>query len=171
MTASVRLERLRRFHEAELVEMAREFRDEGDPRLDLLLDDPDAYFAEVACFEADQDLGPDQVPQTYFLLFEAGRLVGGSRVRHRLNEKLHLDGGNIGYEIRPPERGKGHGTAILGLSLLEARKLGLERVLLTAATDNVASRRVIEVHGGVPDGSTISPNTGEEMRRYWIELG
>ncbi len=129
----VRLERLRRRHTPALVAMAQEFRDEGDPRLDLMLDDPESYFADVDRFEKGEDLGPNLVKQSQFLLFGGERLLGAARVRHRLNDKLQLDGGNIGYEIRPPERGKGYGSAILRLILLEARRIGLDRVLLTAA--------------------------------------
>ena len=46
----------------------------------------------------------------------------------------------------------------------------LTRVLLTVATTNLASIRIIEGNGGALDGTSISPRTGEVMRRYWIEL-
>ena len=41
--------------------------------------------------------------------------------------------------------------------------------LLTVATTNRPSLRVIEKEGGVFDGQTTSPRRGETMRRYWIE--
>ncbi len=170
MSEALRLERMERRHADALVDMAQEFREQGDPRMDAVLDDLEGYFAAAARFEAGRDLGPDLVQQTHFLMFAGARLRGGSRLRHRLNDKLRLDGGNIGYEIRPSCRGQGNGSAILRLTLLEARRIPLERVLLTAAIDNTASRRVIERHGGVRDGTSISPDTGEEMALYWIPI-
>jgi predicted acetyltransferase len=53
---------------------------------------------------------------------------------------------------------------MLAAGLVECRRLGLDRVLLTCEPDNVASRRVILTNGGVPDGNTA----GED--RYWITL-
>lgn len=168
---TVALVPLQRSHAEVLAEMAREFRAEGDHRLDAVLDDREAFFREVERFADGRDLPAERVPQTYFLLFRGGRLLGGARLRHRLIPVLHLDGGNIGYEIRPAERGRGYGHAILAGTLEQARGRGMARVLLTAAADNLASLRVIERSGGVLDGTTTSPRTGETMRRYWIELG
>jgi len=167
----LRLDRMSRDHRDAMRELAEEFRREGDPRFDPLLDDDAAYFESVARFERGVDLGPDRVPMSHFVLFAGERLVGASRLRHRLNPFLERDGGNIGYEIRASERGRGYGRAILALTLDAARALGLERVLLTAAFDNAASLRVIEANGGVADGDAISPRTGVRMLRFWIDLG
>lgn len=170
MSRGPQLERMDRRHASVLVDMAREFHEEGDLRLDPMLDDLDGFFAQADRFGAGRDLGPDLVQQTHFLLLRGERLLGAARLRHRLNDRLHEDGGNIGYEVRKSERGQGYGTAILGFMLEEARRIELSRVLLTVAHDNAPSRRVIEGHGGVADGTSTSPNTGERMVRYWIEL-
>ena len=98
------------------------------------------------------------------------RILGGSRLRHRLIPVLELDGGNIGYEIRPSERRLGHATQLLALTLERARGLGLARVLLTVEPGNLASVRVVEKNGGVTGKATRSPNTGARMRQYWIDL-
>ncbi|MCG8592530.1 MAG: GNAT family N-acetyltransferase [Proteobacteria bacterium] len=96
------------------------------------------------------------------------RLVGGARLRHRLIPVLHLDGGHIGYEIRPSDRRRGYATELLRCVLAEAASRGLTRVLLTAAQDNAASIRVIESNGGEADGTSLSPSSRKIMRRYWI---
>lgn len=165
-----RLELIARAHSEALIAMAREFHAEGDPRLDPVLSDIDAFFETTERFRLGRDLPEDRVQQTQYLLFRGSDLLGGARLRHRLIPQLLLDGGNIGYEIRKTERGKGYGTRILALMLIQARGMGLDRVLLTAGHANIASRRTIERNGGVPDGESISPNTGERMARYWIEL-
>lgn len=67
-------------------------------------------------------------------------------------------------------RRQGYGNRILALGLDEARKLGLERVLLTSARENLASRRVIVAHGGVlQDEIEVSGIEGLKCR-YWILL-
>jgi predicted acetyltransferase len=170
MSGRLRLERLGRAHAEVLLDIAEEFRREGDPRLEPVLDDLEAFFDLTERFAAGRDLPDDRVQQTHFLLFDGDRLVGSARLRHRLIPVLHQDGGNIGYEIRGTERGKGYGTALLALLLAEARRIELDRVLLTTERTNLPSIRVIEKNGGAPDGTSISPNTGEVMLRYWIEL-
>jgi predicted acetyltransferase len=106
---------------------------------------------------------------TYWLLDDSEVLAGVSRLRHTLTPDLLNDGGNIGYYVRPAWRGKGYGTAILDLTLAEARKLGLERVLLTVHSDNTPSLRLIETNGGVLEDERID-EAGVPYRRYWIDL-
>ena len=122
----------------------------------------------------DMDLGiilrPGWVPMTtHWLLDDAGVVAGVSRLRHRLTPELLNDGGNIGYYIRPAYRGKGHGKTILALTLIEARKLGLERVLLTVRIGNQPSIRVIETNNGILEDERTDPE-GFPYRRYWIDL-
>jgi predicted acetyltransferase len=104
---------------------------------------------------------------TYRWIVEADRVLGGIALRHELNAlNKHL--GHIGYGIRPSARRRGLATWALGRMLVEAQQLGLDRVLLVCAGDNIASVKTIEHHGGVREPS----NHGEvgELRRYWIEL-
>ena len=72
------------------------------------------------------------VPAIQFLSFdETGLPLGFLALRLSLNDKLFVEGGHIGYSIRPNQRGKGYGKEQLRLGLAEARKQGLERVLIT----------------------------------------
>ena len=74
------------------------------------------------------------------------------------------EGGHIGYSIRPSQRRKGFAKLQLELGLAEARKQGLDRVLITCDEDNEASRRTILSAGGVYE------NTIDRSQRYWIDL-
>jgi predicted acetyltransferase len=114
--------------------------------------------------EADAPRRPGWVPCTFlWITNDADTYVGSLAIRHQLNDYLFTKGGHIGYSVRPSARRQGHATAALRLSLEVAReRLGLERVLVTCAEDNPASRTVIEACGGTYEDSR------EHTRRYWI---
>ena len=150
--------------------MAREFDDAGEPALKLARENPAAFFDLVARFEVGTDLAPNRVRQSHFWLRRGDRMLGASRLRHDLIPTLELDGGHIGYEIRPSERRNGYGAEILRLTLREAAAIGLTRVLLTTTPANLASIGVILKNGGRLADTSVSPNTGMQMNRYWIEL-
>ena len=170
LDTDLRFQKLDRLHEAAMVEFAREFRAEGDDRFDHLLDEPEEFFLLVERFEFDLELPEDRVPMSHFMLFSEDRLVAMSRLRRRLIPVLLRDGGHIGYEVRPSDRRRGYAGEILRRTLDEARRLGLERVLLTADDGNPQSIRVILRAGGVADGDSTSPRTGLRMLRFWIDF-
>lgn len=89
------------------------------------------------------------VPGTTFWLVDKGEYIGGGNIRHTLTDLLMKFGGHIGYEIRPSKWGQGYGTLQLKLLLAEASKLGIKSALVTCASNNLASVRVIEKNGGV----------------------
>jgi predicted acetyltransferase len=105
------------------------------------------------------------VPFSTFWYTSGEHYLGTLVVRHELTEKLLVDGGHIGYHVSPAWRRQGHATRMLAAGLAEARRLGLERVLLSCEPGNAASRKVIVANGGRPDR-----RLGEELR-YWIEVG
>jgi predicted acetyltransferase len=116
-----------------------------------------------------RQLEPGWVPfTTYWLLDDAGAVVGMSRLRHELTDDLLYHGGHIGYYVRQSARGKRYGTSILALTLDEGRKLGIERFLLTVDCENAPSIRVIEGDGGVLEDERVDKDTGRAFRRYWI---
>lgn len=57
--------------------------------------------------------------------------------------------GHIGYAVVPWRRRQGVGTRALALMLAEARRIGLDHVLLTCQPENEASARLIRRNGGV----------------------
>lgn len=104
------------------------------------------------------------VPSTVFWYVSGAHYIGTLVIRHRLTPELAEAGGHVGYHVVAPWRRQGHATRMLAAGLAECRRLGLERVLLTCATDNEPSRRVILANGGVPDGQA----GGED--RFWITV-
>lgn len=77
---------------------------------------------------------------------------------------------HIGYSVRPSERGKGYGRALLRLGLREARALGLASVRLVCRDTNAASRHVILQNGGVYIDTIHGEESGMNVERYDIAL-
>ena len=108
---------------------------------------------------------------TYFAVRKSDeKVVGCIELRHTLNESLAVIGGHIGYSVVPLERRKGYATKMLELVLLEAKKAGVDKVLLTCDIDNVASCKTIEKCGGKREQETTFVLDGETYFKYWIEL-
>ena len=170
MQASLRLCRVTRENSSDLAEYAREFVDAGESGFALPRNDPEAFLARVEMFEAGEDLPENRVRMSWFWLLQGDRIVASSRIRHELIPALLLDGGHIAYEVRPSERRRGIGSELLRLTLDESRHIGLRRVLLTAETTNLGSIGVILANGGVFEDTSVSPNTGRTLNRYWITL-
>lgn len=102
--------------------------------------------------EKDSSRIPDEkrVPSRTFFLVRSSdrRIVGMINIRLALNERLRRFGGNMGYSIRPEERGKGYNKINLYLGLKFCQEQGIGTVLLDADKDNPASWRTMEALGG-----------------------
>ena len=97
-----------------------------------------------------------------------GRIVGMINVRYDLTEEMYRYLGHIGYCVRKSERQKGYAAEMLRLALKEAKKIGLDRVLLTVDSDKTASIATMKKNGAVLENEV--PYLGKLTQRYWIEL-
>ena len=111
-------------------------------------------------------------PGKTFLLIRSGddRLIGTINVRWDLNDAMLRFAGHIGYGIRPSERRKGYGELNLYIGLKEARKLGLDKVMLGCSVSNTASDRTIRALGGILERTETDPEDGERSNVYWIDV-
>lgn len=92
------------------------------------------------------------VPQTQLWWVAGDEYLGRLSIRHRLTPHLLVEGGNIGFEVRPGARRRGHATAMLAAALPLAAAFGVDPARVDCDAGNTASRRVIEASGGVLDG-------------------
>lgn len=127
--------------------------------------------------KVDKDLDLPNIPEgrvpanTYFFVRMAdNKIVGMINIRHKLNEFLFNEGGNIGYSIRPTERKKGYATLMLKLGLQKCRELNLNKILITCDKINVASSKVIQNNNGILENEVYSETFSEIIQRYWIYL-
>ncbi len=107
------------------------------------------YLARLRADARPDLVRPGRVPSTTWWWVERDTYLGRIAVRHRLNDWLFEVGGNIGYDVRPSARRRGHATAMLQAVLPEAKLIGVDPALVTCDVTNVASRKVIEHAGGV----------------------
>tara|TARA_R110002124_G_scaffold52996_1_gene152083 strand:- start:1454 stop:1909 length:456 start_codon:yes stop_codon:yes gene_type:complete len=90
---------------------------------------------------------PVNAPILSYLIEVAGQTIGEIRIRLGDSEDLTRHFGQIGYEIYPAFRGRGHVTAACRLALNLMRNLGYDAVWITCNPENLASRRVCEKLG------------------------
>ncbi|GAA4579782.1 GNAT family N-acetyltransferase [Planotetraspora phitsanulokensis] len=136
------------------------------------LDTPEGFSAWVDRLLRQSDesvpVGAGLVHATYYWIVEGDTYLGAIDLRHSLNAVLLELGGHIGYSVRPSARRRGLATWALGEVLPQARKLGLDRVLVTCDPDNTGSARSIERNGGVLED--VRTTEAGVKRRYWIDL-
>ena len=137
---------------------------------DLLKTDPETYLINSEEQSKGTGLPEGWVPHTRFwYILNNSRIIGTVDMRHHLTPNLRDLGGHIGYVIRPEERNKGYATSMLTEAIPEALRLGIDKLLITAASDNIASRRVVEKNGGILDGERFSHLAGRMTAYYWID--
>ena len=127
------------------------------------------YVTIVNSWRVGLGLVDDWVASTFVVAEVDGEIVGRSSIRHELNAFLAREGGHIGYAVVAEHRRQGYATEILRQSLVIARAIGVDRVLITCDDDNVASACVIERCGGVLDSVLDRDDGGGRFRRYWID--
>lgn len=131
-------------------------------------------FEKYDNYRTERNLKPNRVGAHFFWLVddEKDYFIGEVSIRHRLTEALEQYGGHIGYGVRYSEWNKGFGTLMLKLALAEAKKIGLEKVLITCDDDNIGSARVMEKNGFVFADKIENAIDGKRIitRRYWRTL-
>lgn len=127
-----------------------------------------AYLDLLAARRRGEQLPVGFVPSTFLAAESGGELIGRTSIRHDLNPFLEREGGHIGFGVRRHHRGKGFAAVILDQSLVIARSVGIDQVLVTCDEDNVGSASVIEGRGGRFESSVIPEGGGTPVRRYWI---
>ena len=114
----------------------------------------------------------NRCPGKTFLLIreDDNRIVGSINVRWNLNETMLNFGGHIGYGIRPTERRKGYNKINLYLGMIEAKKVGLDKVMLDCDVNNLGSDKTLKALGGSLERTEIDPSDGVLTNVYWFDV-
>jgi RimJ/RimL family protein N-acetyltransferase len=112
-------------------------------------------------------LGDESERVTFRWIVEDDQVLGGTALRHGFDEYVQW-AGHVGFGIRASARRRGLASWALGRMLDEARVLGMDRVLVVCAADNVASARTIERLGGLFE--EVRDTDHGPARRYWITI-
>ena len=117
----------------------------GTGGLENYLDDYDLWLNKII-EDKNREFSEKRVPSlTYFLIrVNDNDIVGMINIRLMLNENLKQHGGNIGYSIRPNERGKGYNLINLYLGLLVCQENNIKEVLMDCSKNNIASAKTMQ---------------------------
>jgi len=156
-------------HEKAAAAYLKEHIKNGEPTLhgDCFLDEAESYEEWLGEIDEAQHI---EIPSMIFFAIRKSdrKIIGTINVRHPYEGYVQIHG-HIGYGIRPSERRKGYGTAMLQLALAYCKEINLDRVLLTCDKSNIASVKTITKCGGVFESESAQPN-GDMLRRYWITV-
>ncbi|WP_143318891.1 GNAT family N-acetyltransferase [Clostridium sp. HBUAS56010] len=117
----------------------------------------------------EETVEPGKAPSYEFMAIREWdrTLIGMINLRYNLKKEMYLYYGNIGYCVRKTERRKGYAAEMLRLTLLEAKTIGLNQVLLTVDNDNQASISTMKKNGAILENEV--PYNGKITQRYWIK--
>lgn len=157
---------------AEAIKMINEWREYGgriNPGLlRKLAGNYSEWLKDINCCNKTESA--EEVPQTlYFLKNTNGAILGAVSLRHYLNQTNILDGGHVGYGIRPKYRGKGYGNIILQLAVEKLVCMGIYKILVTCDSDNELSQKVIAHNKGILENQAYDED-GVLIDRYWINI-
>jgi predicted acetyltransferase len=129
----------------------------------------ESYTEFLSEIQEDVTHNPRWVNSTLFFLVQENNILWAIQIRHHINHpNLKDTWGHIWYGVRPSERKKWYATQMLRLGLIEAKRLWINKVLVSCEPDNIASEKVILKNGGVYNKTV---GKGEETyKSFWITL-
>ena len=116
------------------------------------------------------NLDPDRVPHTMLYGFLDGVIIGRCSVRHELNDFLRENSGHLGYGVAPPFRRQGFAGQLFRAGRELLKSLGTTEALMSCATDNFASRKLIENAGGILRDEILDPANQRPTLRFRVPL-
>ena len=123
--------------------------------------------------EKTAEVTDEEVPKRtfFFVRIEDNKIIGMVNIRLKLNKKYYNFGGNIGYGIRPTERGNGYNKINLYLALKVCKEYGVKEAMLDVDSNNPASWRTMEALGAHLEKELKSELEGHDMFRiYTIDV-
>ena len=129
------------------------------------------YLEKFKNYRLGLNLKPNHVPQTTMWLVDNEHFYGELHLRHKLNDKLLICGGTIGYGVRWSKRGLGYGKYMLKLGLDYCRDvLDIKKAMITCNVENSASEGVMLANGAVFGEIVNDSDDGRALKKYWVNI-
>ncbi len=117
------------------------------------------------------------LPAYYFeVCLLDGRRVGFCDLRIGHNDKTYI-GGNIGYSIDEPFRGHHYAAKACRLAFRQAKKHGMDHLIITCVPENTASSRTCQLAGGkflqiaqIPEDNEMYEEGKRQVMIYRFEI-
>ena len=117
------------------------------------------------------------VPAYYFdICLTDGTKIGCCDLRIGHNDKTYI-GGNIGYGIDEPYRGRRYAAKACALLFRQAAKHGMDHLIITCQPNNKASSRTCELAGGtlleirdIPEDNEMYAQGKRQVMIYYFAL-
>ena len=161
---------------SQIIEYRQEFLDTGSSMDGTgtlrRIENPEEYIKICEVYENPALVPSHLVPATQFIFVRKNddKLLGMIQVRHCFNDFVEKYAGHIGYSVRPSERRKGYAKEMLKMTLPLCREIGINNVLISCADGNIGSEKTILANGGVYESTVYEPNSGRDLKRFWIAL-
>jgi predicted acetyltransferase len=130
-----------------------------------------AFADWIAEISRNAEIGDPEYGKSLLLLgLDEERLIGLLSIRCELTREQSEIIGDIGYGVRPSERGKGYASAMLRHALDVCREKGKTSVIVGCYKDNRISAKVIQKNGGKLLFEKDNFTKGRLSQYYLIEL-
>ena len=113
------------------------------------------------------------LPTYEYSLFDDDKEVGFLQLRQRPSAGVGLPsfmGSHVYYEVSPEYQKKGYGKALLSLCKEEAKRKGINPLLLSVWESNLPSRKIIENNGGKLSKEWFSEEKGEKFLLFELTM-
>ena len=137
------------------------------------IEDPIEFIQKCKDYEFLETLPEGRVLATQFLFIRKtdDKILGMIQVRHYFNEYLEKYSGHIGYSVRTSERRKGYAKKMLEMTLPFCKTLNINKVLISCLDGNIGSEKTILANGGVYESTVHEPQSGRDLKRFWVDIG
>ncbi len=113
---------------------------------------------------------------TFDICLQDGEAVGVCNLRIGHNDKTYV-GGNIGYEVYAPHRGHHYAAKACRLLFHQAKKHGMDYLIITCVPENLASAKTCCAAGGefiekipIPEDNEMYAEGKREVLVYRFDL-
>jgi len=119
--------------------------------------------------KAKNGINNNGVKEVFYFAIENDKIVGhGSiRINPELDKNINMYG-HIMYGVVPSKRKKGYGTIICKLLVEKAKEYGIEKIIISCNSDNLASSLIIQKNHGELFES-VNDSEGNLINRYLIK--